>query len=109
VNWRASAVAGGTPGTSDMIPFLGEDPLGYALASSPIISVADGMAILSCARVVGSDDAEIIAEWSPDMKNWTSDGLIFAGSLSDGDGNALLTWSLPAGKNAFARLRVIIR
>ena len=109
MNWRASTVAGGNPGTSDMIPFLGEDPLGYALASSPIISVADGMTILSCARVLGSDDAEIIAEWSPDMKNWTSDGLIFAGFLSDVDGNTLLTWHIPAGKNAFARLRVIIR
>jgi hypothetical protein len=108
-SWRPSALAGGNPGGSDSIPFLGGDLVEYALASGPQFTSPSGVPTLTYDRILGADDAEIIAEWSPDLVNWSTDGLTFIGEIPDGTGDATLTWQLPIDQSGFARLRVVER
>lgn len=77
-NWRSSIAAGGNPGGSDSLPYLGGDLITYALDEGLSYDPATG--ILSSNRRPGADDARLILQWSDDLDIWNSDGSVFIGS-----------------------------
>ncbi len=142
-NWRASYVAGGTPGGDDRMTFAEwsamnnvtsgtadddgdgvQNLLEYVLRGNPhasdagILPVAANQTItvggvedkyltLTFLRALGSDEATLSVEWSPDLATWSTNGALVS-STDHGDGTVTEVWRAPqptsAGKQ-FARLR----
>jgi len=108
--WRASTMAGGTPGGTDATAFAG-DPLSdadgdglsnlcaYALGLDlpgsgprlPMISPENGRIVLLVPRNPAADDTEVIPEWSADLQSWdAASGLLAAPSRVEEPGGR--TW-----------------
>ena len=109
-NWRSSAYRDGNPGTSDAIPFGGEDPIAYALVDSPrIISTGDGTMLYSYTRRAGADSVKLTVEWSENLLSWeTAEG---AGAYNIADfeaGTVRELLQFPPGIRGFARLRATV-
>ncbi len=135
-SWRSSVEPGGSPTTSDAIPFPG-DPnadldsdgisalLEYALGTDDTIpNQASDLYHLSgslnsltfvAQRSLSADDAIIIMETSTDLETWVSSDSLFEISNQEnlGNGNARYTWSLQSEAapdvRFFVRLRVELR
>lgn len=107
-NWRSSALPGGSPGGSDVIPYGGGDVLSYALASEPIVQRTAEQVTFSYRHRLGADDAEVTAEWSSDLMVWNSEPLDLIGRMPDGLGLEIATWQLPLESRGFVRLRVVV-
>ncbi len=107
-NWRSSALPGGSPSLSDVIPFGGGDALSYALASAPIVQRAAEQVTFSYQHRLGADEAAITAEWSSDLMVWNSEALVLIGRMPDGLGLETETWQFPAESKGFVRLRVVV-
>ena len=123
-NWRASALPGGTPGSSDAVPFTGianadtdgdglSDFLEYALGDPPANAVLlpDGTQAMLLTRRVAADDAWVIVESSADLSTWLplpADSL--AGDTAPAGGLMTESWTpLPGGARSFMRARVVVR
>jgi hypothetical protein len=109
-NWRSSAYNDGNPGTSDAIPFGGENPIAYTLVSSPrIISTGDGTILYSYTRRAGADSVTLTVEWSENLLSWeTAEG---AGAYTIPDfeaGTVIELLQFPPGTRGFARLRATV-
>ena len=110
VNWRASTVAGGNPGSDDAIHFTGtanaddnsngwSNLVEYALGQSPLITHAttpDGLT-MTIPRVPNADDARITGEVSTALTGWTAADLIATTPDS-------LTYRIPAALAAEGRV-----
>lgn len=68
-NWRISTTLDGNPGSSDSIPLLDGDLLGYALVDSPAITPEP--AVVSWTTPIGADSVTFAVEISPDLESWT--------------------------------------
>lgn len=78
INWRASTGAGGNPGTSDSVSYVGGNLLDYALDGALEYDFTTG--ILSVTKKGGADDATLTPQRSTDLDSWSSEGFIFLGS-----------------------------
>lgn len=97
-NWRASITAGGNPGTSDTLPFIGGGLIDYALASATTFDFTTGT--LRVEKRPGADEARITPQWSTDLQNWNTSGFQFLGSSP-------LRWHYPADSpHIFLRLLI---
>jgi hypothetical protein len=103
-SWRASTATGGNPTDSDRVPYSGGDLLAYALADH---SQFDFQSMTFAVPLQpGSDDAEVIPQWSTDLQNWNEDRLEFLG----GDPARWQIMDPPAGApRLFLRLMVRTR
>lgn len=101
-NWRASLAPGGTPGSSDSIPYLSGSLLSYALESSPIFNFSSGT--IQVTQHLGSDDAELVPQWSSDLITWHESDFTF---LSPSP----MIWSAPSSPapKIFYRIKVQAR
>ena len=97
-NWRASTTAGGNPGTSDTLPFLGGELIDYALASATTFDFTTGT--LSVEKQPGADETRITPQWSNDLEKWNTSGFQFLGSSPQ-------RWHFPAeAPKIFLRLLI---
>ena len=111
-SWRASVAGNGSPGTVDRIPYVqGGDLLDYALARYPSIAIGDDQAELRIPARLGADDAVIEPEWSTDLINWYTGGLMRVGSTVPEEGETMELWQLdlPSNDSLFFRTRVRLR
>ena len=72
LNWRASVVAHGTPGTSDSVPYTGGDLIDYALADPRLTFTftASNRVELTCRLNLAADDGQISLWRSPNLQTW---------------------------------------
>ena len=124
-NWRSSLQPGGTPGTSDALPFTGEtaselltymlpDPFAGIAASIENIEVngsTEPYLVASLPQYLAADDALIELQFSADLKEWQSDSAVFLGGSAVEDNVILKRWRalLPLSDNEplrYARLIV---
>lgn len=109
INWRASAMSGGNPGTSDAVAFTGGDLTGYALAQYPEITIGAGGIVVTYGERVGADDAEVMLEISTDLQIWSpADGMPLSAVYSGGV--MLITQEVTppvAGDRLFVRVKVV--
>ena len=133
-SWRSSVYSGGSPGSSDSIPFTGtvgadlddngiDDLLDHAIGHAP--GERDGLPLLtlngntlsiSYQVNFAADDTQLEAFWSEDLENWLPLGGDFEllSATPDGIGNQTLIYqSLPAnimiGDRGFVRLRAVLQ
>lgn len=76
-SWRASLANGGTPGTSDSVPYTGGDILSYALSGTIQFDVTTN--ILTVPLNPGADDVSLIPQWSTNLQNWDPENFIYQG------------------------------
>jgi hypothetical protein len=125
-NWRSSILPGGTPGTSDALPFNGataEDLLAYILPN-PLAGISPSIdsievngssalyLVASASQYLAADDAVIEVQFSPDLKSWQSDSAVFLGSFSQADNTTRKSWRalLPLSDNEPLRYaRLVVR
>ena len=109
-NWRSSAYSGGNPGTSDAIPFGGEDLIAYALVDSPrIISTGDGTMLYSYTRRAGADSVELTVEWSENLLSWETAEGVGAYTIADFEAGTVREFlQFPLGTRGFARLKATV-
>lgn len=106
-SWRPSASEGGNPGASDSIEFAaGSDPLEYALVSYGKGTPGE----FEVTELLGADDAAVEVQWSPDMRNWSGEGLeLFSTDLA---GNEIRNvWRVRSSdqlEKGFFRIKVTI-
>ena len=124
-NWRSSLQQGGTPGSSDALPFTGEtaselltyvlpDPFAGISASIENIEVNGSTELYLVANLpqyLAADAALIEIQFSTDLTEWQSDSAVFLGSSSLGNDVTLKRWraQLPLNDNEplrYARLFV---
>ncbi|MFP6872210.1 MAG: lamin tail domain-containing protein, partial [Verrucomicrobiales bacterium] len=124
-NWRSSLLPGGTPGTSDALPFNGattEELLAYILPNplagiSPSIDAievngsSELYLVASASQYLAADDAVIEVQFSADLKSWQSDSAVFLGSFTQAGNTTRKSWRalLPLSDNEplrYARLVV---
>lgn len=105
-NWRPSLQAGGNPAASDAIPYTGGSLLDYTVATSPSISSDGTTRTVSYSLISGTDEAEVIPQWSTDLSQWHTDGMTIDSQQADGNGNITTTLNLPAGGHIFFRLLI---
>ena len=109
-NWRTSIAAGGTPGSSDSIPFAGGDILSFALTSQAPYSWSVGTDLtIQFQRVAGSDAAIVTLESSADLVTWLPAPSACVEELRLPDGRVLMQWTLPDAFRRFLRVRVAQR
>ena len=126
-NWRASTSLGGNAGAGDSASFVG-DPHGddngngisnfleHALGpgSSPLEATADpsvtGGMLVEFQRNLAADDTLIEIHASEDLSTWTQIAASLQGSVNQGNGTSVETWSVapitPGGDRLFVRLVV---
>ena len=109
-NWRSSASSGGNPGTSDAIPFGGEDLIAYALVDSPrIISTGDGTMLYSYTRRAGADSVKLTVEWSENLLSWETAEGVGAYTIADFEAGTVREFlQFPPGTRGFARLKATV-
>lgn len=122
-SWRPSLAPGGTPGSSDHLPFAGDPEaddnangisnlIEYALGSTPPALTTDGenFSFLSVARRLGSDDAFIRFESSPDLGpgSWTPTEPVVIDNEAGPPGFETITFSLPPDLRQFVRVVVTL-
>ena len=109
-NWRGSAYKEGNPGTSDAIPFGGEDPIAYALVDSPrIISTGDGTMLYSYTRRAGADSVRLTVEWSENLLSWETAEGAGAYTIADFEAGTVREFlQFPPGTRGFARLKATV-
>jgi hypothetical protein len=109
-NWRSSAYSGGNPGTSDAIPFGGEDSIAYALVDSPrIISTGDGTMLYSYTRRAGADSVKLTVEWSENLLSWETAEGVGAYTIADFEAGTVREFlQFPPGTRGFARLKATV-
>ena len=109
-NWRSSAYKEGNPGTSDAIPFGGEDPIAYALVDSPrIISTGDGTMLYSYTRRAGADSVRLTVEWSKNLLSWETAEGAGAYTIADFEAGTVREFlKFPPGTSGFARLKATV-
>lgn len=100
-NWRASTTAGGTPGTSDTIPYTSSDLLDYALASH-LFNFQNNT--LTVTPNPGADDALLIPQWSTDLVTWQNTNFTLLSTEP-------LIWTLPNRTSSitFYRIKIELR
>lgn len=76
-NWRSSLEAGGTPGSSDSVPYTGGDLLSYAFTGELNYDSSDQT--LSISKQPGADDVTFTLQRSNDLENWQDDEVEFLG------------------------------
>ncbi len=132
-SWRASVAGGGSPGTSDSVPFVGDpnvdgDGDGFtafvehafgtsdAVSSSgpSMITDASRHALLNFPRNLAADDVIYELQISPDLQTWTpvATEYAFESETALGDGTSTVVWrsAVPfAGLRQFLRLQVQAR
>ena len=125
-NWRSSLLPGGTPGTSDAMPFTGataKELLAYTLPDpiagiSPSIEAievngsTDPYLVASLPQYLSADDAVIEMQFSADLKGWQSGSAVFLGSSDLKDNVILKRWRalLPLSDNEPLRYaRLVVR
>ncbi|MDA7888261.1 lamin tail domain-containing protein [Akkermansiaceae bacterium] len=108
--WRSSLALGGTPGSSDSIPFNGGDFMAYALPAPQLQFSPVGSAwTISFSRPLAADDARYELQFSPDLNTWTTAGIRTALSAPDHEGVVTETISgifQNQAAKTFARVRV---
>jgi len=77
LNWRSSVADGGSPGSSDALPYQGQGLLNYVVEEGPIFDPETFT--LSATLYAGADDALVRPEWSEDLETWRSDGFQVVG------------------------------
>ena len=109
-NWRSSAYKEGNPGTSDAIPFGGEDSIAYALVDSPrIISTGDGTMLYSYTRRAGADSVKLTVEWSENLLSWETAEGVGAYTIADFEAGTVREFlQFPPGTRGFARLKATV-
>ena len=109
-NWRSSVYNEGNPGTSDAIPFGGEDPIAYALVDSPrIISTGDGTILYSYTRRAGADSVRLTVEWSENLLSWETAEDAGAYTIADFEAGTVGEFlKFPPGTCGFARLKATV-
>ena len=124
-NWRSSLLPGGTPGTSDTLPFTGAtakellayilpDPLTGISPSIEAIEVngsTEPYLVASLPQYLAADDAFIQVQFSSDLKSWQNSSAVFLGSAFRDNNVILKRWRalLPLSDNEplqYARLVV---
>lgn len=99
-SWRPSVHPGGSPGSSDTIPFNGDDLLSYAIRNEHFDFDSKTLAVQ---QNPGADHAMITPEWSFDLKTWHSTDFTLVSTTP-------LTWIVPdQNQTTFFRLRVSFR
>ena len=101
LNWRASTTTGGTPGTSDTIPYSTGDLLDYAIASQ-LFDFQNN--ILTVTPNPRANDALFIPQWSTDLATWQSTDFTLLSTEP-------LTWTLPnrIAPKTFYRIKIQLR
>ena len=114
-NWRPSRMPGGTPGSSDSIPYTGnsdEEILTYATGGTTggVVETTGGTSIFEHFRIDGADDAAITVQVSADMVTWTEEGVNFLNQSVPENGATRMRWNLPVEAEipTFARIVVSI-
>jgi len=96
LDWRSSVSLGGSPGSSDSVPFSGGDIISFALAENPRAEI-DGSSFLFSIRVnLGADDVTFEPQFSTDLITWTPaevSGL--TSRVNNGDGTETLLYQSP--------------
>ncbi len=77
-SWRASLANGGTPGTSDSVPYTNGDIHAYALSET--LQFDTDTNILTIPRNPGADDISSTPQWSSDLQNWVPENFTYQGS-----------------------------
>ncbi len=123
VNWRASTVMGGTPGTSDSTTFTGSptadsnadgtsDFLAYALGGIPEFTVAEinGAWTFTFTRSSVADDVIVTPRVSDNLSDWVTTGTLVSRSPLL-DGRMSEVWSAPvtSSNRIFFQLRAALR
>lgn len=112
-SWRPSAQLGGTPGSTDAVPFDGGDRLlDYALTGVSVQLSAEGVPEFHLTTRLGADDAVVTAEWSTDLQSWSNEGIERTRQVPIGDGLADDVWRLsdpPPDSQLFFRAVVSLR
>lgn len=112
-SWRPSTSIGGNPGASDRRALQqGEELVGYAIDQLDFsIGDAGDVTIVLDLRP-GSDEAEVIPEWSGDLESWSQGGLQLESQSPVAGGGMRKVWRLldaPNDQRIFLRGRVIGR
>lgn len=109
-NWRTSLATGGTPGTSDSVPYSGGDFLAYALGGHMPSWQASGASLLiDLRRVPGADSAAVTLEYSTDLVTWPTAPAGCMEELRGPDGSVTTRWTLPDGPRRFLRIKAAQR
>jgi hypothetical protein len=110
-NWRTSAVPGGNPGSTDVIPLTG-NLLDYVCGTdAPQLTFDRVQRILSFRRRPGSDAVDVTPEESDDLHTWKTGPavFVFAGETRDATGGLWQHWMVPAldaSREVFFRVRI---
>lgn len=109
-NWRTSLATGGTPGTSDSVPYPGGDFLAYALGGHMPTWQASGPSLLiDLPRVPGADNATVTLEYSSDLITWPTAPAGCMEELRGPSGSVISRWTLPDASRRFFRVRAVLR
>lgn len=102
LNWRASAVPDGDPGSSDGLPFTGGSLTDYALAGEPYL---EGGSFIFDASLL-ADDAVYLVQFSSDLLNWIPVEESEVTQAVTSGGVRRFTVPFPAGTVGFGRVLV---
>lgn len=109
-NWRSSIAPGGTPGTSDSVPFAGGDLLAYALGGHmPAWQTSGAWLLIDLPRIPGADAATVTLEYSSDLVTWPAVPAGCREELRAPDGSVTTRWTLPQAPRWFFRVRAALR
>jgi hypothetical protein len=127
-HWRSSVEPGGSPGGSDSQAFTGStsgELLEYAL-TDPLAGISasienleshgkfDDYLVATVAAESAADDAELLIEFSTDLRTWERGSAVYLGSDESLMGRTLRRWRAPEPRSAihpmrYARLVLIAR
>ncbi|MCP3973021.1 MAG: hypothetical protein GY720_00850, partial [bacterium] len=123
-NWRASALFGGRPGSSDSVAFSGDpnadldgngvpDLIDHGLADggAPVISIVDNHVRFEFIRNIGADDVVADLQVSHDLSNWVDGASVFTEQMSQhlGTGGMLMRFEVPLAAQPAPDLFVRVR
>jgi hypothetical protein len=109
-NWRTSIATGGTPGSSDGVPFSSGEILDYALLSDEPVHWSSGAdMIIQWQRRPGSDAASVTVETSTDLVSWPPAPAACVQEIRGPGGEVLLQFSIPDTSRRFLRVRATQR
>ncbi len=111
-DWRPSTTIGGSPSSSDTVPYSGGSLIDYAIAVLPSGSLAGTNFILSAQLNLAADDTIVVAQFSNDLVTWTgAPASALTENINNGDGTSNVDFSIPqpAEGKIFGRLKVELR